>query len=150
MSEYILYTTSVLWSLLRLALRPSIWLALISDTLEKEMATHSSILAWRIPWTEKPGRPQSLGSQELDTTQRLNHHHHTYPWKKTFSSIELQFLTPHPQSSVQLPYLSATALCLLSHSHSHHLWVNKFYKVRNGTKVGAHFSGLPSSLAASP
>ena len=33
------------------------------DPLEKEMATHSSILAWRIPWTEEPGRIQSTGSQ---------------------------------------------------------------------------------------
>ena len=33
------------------------------DPLEKEMATHSSILAWRIPWTEKPGRLQPTGSQ---------------------------------------------------------------------------------------
>ena len=37
------------------------------------MATHSSILACRIPWTEEPGRRQSMGSQELDTTQPLNH-----------------------------------------------------------------------------
>ena len=36
--------------------------------LEKEMATHSSILAWEIPWTEDPGGLQSMGSQELDTT----------------------------------------------------------------------------------
>ena len=35
------------------------------------MATHSSILAWRIPWTEEPGRLQSTGSQESDTTKRL-------------------------------------------------------------------------------
>ena len=33
------------------------------DTLEKEMATHSSILAWRIPWTEESGRLLSMGSQ---------------------------------------------------------------------------------------
>ena len=33
------------------------------DALEKEMATHSSILAWKIPWTEEPGRLQSMGSQ---------------------------------------------------------------------------------------
>ena len=38
------------------------------DPLEEEMATHSSILAWEIPWTEEPGRLQSIGSQELDTT----------------------------------------------------------------------------------
>ena len=39
------------------------------DPLEEEMATHSSILAWRIPWTEEPGGLQSMGSQS-DTTQR--------------------------------------------------------------------------------
>ena len=33
------------------------------DPLEKDMATHSSILAWRIPWTKEPGRLQSMGSQ---------------------------------------------------------------------------------------
>ena len=38
------------------------------DPLETGMATHSSILAWRIPWTEEPGGLQSMGSQELDTT----------------------------------------------------------------------------------
>ena len=35
------------------------------DFLEKEMATHSSTLAWKIPWTEKPGRLQSMGSQRV-------------------------------------------------------------------------------------
>ena len=35
------------------------------DPLEKEMATHSSILAWRIPWTEQPGGLQSMGSQRV-------------------------------------------------------------------------------------
>ena len=39
------------------------------DPLEEEMATHSSILAWRIPWTEEPAGLQSMGSQELDTTE---------------------------------------------------------------------------------
>ena len=37
-------------------------------SLEKEMATHSSILAWRIPWTEEPSRLQFMGSQESDIT----------------------------------------------------------------------------------
>ena len=35
------------------------------DLLEKEMATHSSILAWKIPWTEEPGRLQFMGSQRI-------------------------------------------------------------------------------------
>ena len=38
------------------------------DPLEKEMETHSSILAWKIPWTEEPGGLQSMGLQESDTT----------------------------------------------------------------------------------
>ena len=35
------------------------------DSLEKEMATHSSTLAWKIPWTKEPGRLQSMGSQRV-------------------------------------------------------------------------------------
>ena len=38
------------------------------------MAPHSSTFAWKIPWTEKPGRLQSVGSLELDTTERLHFH----------------------------------------------------------------------------
>ena len=39
------------------------------DPLEKEIATHSSILAWEIPWTEEPGQLQSIGHKESDTTE---------------------------------------------------------------------------------
>ena len=39
------------------------------EPLEKGMATLSSILAWEIPWTEEPGALQSMGLQELDTTE---------------------------------------------------------------------------------
>ena len=57
------------------------------DPLEKEMATHSSTLAWRIPWTEEPAGLQSTGSQrvvgysprgrkESDTTERFHFHFH--------------------------------------------------------------------------
>ena len=41
------------------------------DPLEKGMATHSSILAWRIPWTEEPGGLQSMGRKKLDMTEQL-------------------------------------------------------------------------------
>ena len=43
------------------------------DPLEEEMTTHSRILAWRVSWTEEPGGLQSMGSQELDTTEWLTH-----------------------------------------------------------------------------
>ena len=43
------------------------------DPLEKEMATQSSVLAWEIPWPEKPGGLQSMGLQDLDMTEQLRH-----------------------------------------------------------------------------
>ena len=47
-------------------------LPVTSLLLEKEMATHSSILAWKIPWMEEPGRPSPWGHKELDMTERLH------------------------------------------------------------------------------
>ena len=47
------------------------------DSLEKEMAIHSSTIAWKIPWTEEPGRLYSpWGRKESDTTERLHFHFH--------------------------------------------------------------------------
>ena len=46
----------------------------LKDPLEKEMTTDSSILAWRIQWTEEPGGLRSMGSQESGKTQRLSMH----------------------------------------------------------------------------
>ena len=44
------------------------------DPLEKEMATHSSTLAWKTPWTEEPGRLRSMGLQRVGQTERLHIH----------------------------------------------------------------------------
>ena len=44
----------------------------LEDPLEKEMATNSSILAWKIPWTEEPCRLQYMGSQRVGHTERLH------------------------------------------------------------------------------
>ena len=51
------------------------WLQFLGqeDPLEKEMATYSTILAQGIPWTEEPGKLQSMGSQESGMTQQVNH-----------------------------------------------------------------------------
>ena len=57
---------------------PTMWEAWVQtlgqeDLLEKEMATHSSILAWKIPWMEEPGRLQSMGSKRVsDMTEQLH------------------------------------------------------------------------------
>ena len=57
-----------------------VWSLGWEDPLEKEMATHSSILAWRIPWREEPGRLQPMGSQ------RVGHH-----WAASLSPSNLSF-----------------------------------------------------------
>ena len=72
------------------------------DTLEKEMATHSSILAWRIPWTEEPGRLQSMGSQELDTTYQLN--------TSTISYIAGRFFTASENENIKSKLVSSHPL----------------------------------------
>ena len=71
------------------------------DPLEKEMATHSSMLAWKIPWTQEPGRLQSMGSQESDTTERLNTHTHTLSdYKlKVPDAKQSVFFKPCPQGT---------------------------------------------------
>ena len=50
-----------------------VWSLGRKDPLEEGMAAHSSILAWRIPWTEEPGRLQSIGSQTVDMTEVTEH-----------------------------------------------------------------------------
>ena len=67
-----------------------VWSLGWEDLLEKEMATHFSILAWKIPWTEAPGQLQSMGTQESVTIYRLHHHHHRY--FKLLNLTEVQIL----------------------------------------------------------
>ena len=50
------------------------------DSLEKEMVIHSSILAWRIPWTEEPGQLQSMGSQRVRHDGAIFTYIHTFFW----------------------------------------------------------------------
>ena len=57
------------------------------DLLEKEMATHSSILAWKIPWMEEPGRLQSMGLQRVDTTEQLHFTSEKYIFSGSFKNI---------------------------------------------------------------
>ena len=72
-----------------------VWSLGWEDPLEKEMATHSSTLAWKIPWTEEPGRLQSMGSQRVghdwqttlfvrEFTNERKHLHVGWKWTKLF------------------------------------------------------------------
>ena len=61
------------------------------DSLENGMATHSSIAAWEIPWTEEPGRLQSMGHKESDTTEGVALHFMTLqPWYRSHGYVMLQ------------------------------------------------------------
>ena len=82
----------------RLKCLPAMWETWVrspgqEDPLEKEMATHSSILAWRIPWMELSGL-QSMGRKESDTTERL--HFHFLIFQPTFNII--YHSTPMPKN----------------------------------------------------
>ena len=80
------------------------WVRLLGreDPLEKEMATHFSILAWRIPWTEELGGLQSMGRRESDMTERLL----TVSY---LSSLNLEFISSSPYPT---PKHDETALFL--------------------------------------
>ena len=69
------------------------------DPLEKDMATHSSILAWRIPWPEEPGRLESIRLQESDMTQQLNQCCCCY-----VTSVMPHSVRPHRHKPTRLPH----------------------------------------------
>ena len=108
------------------------------NPLEKEMTTHSSILAWEIPWTEEPGGPESMGSQKIQT--RLSDEHtktssfsflHTHTHTHTHTHL---FSTPSWLYSVLLSALLDTTPNVFFWS------VNKFFI--NCWNLGVVWCGL--------
>ena len=72
------------------------------DPLEKGMAIHSSILAWRIPWTEEPSGLQSMGSQKSQT--RLSNQTRTGPsWQLRCQEIDFEINFPKSSWSSEFP-----------------------------------------------
>ena len=68
------------------------------------MAPHSRTLAWKIPWTEEPGRLQSMGSLELDTTERLHFH---------FPALEKEMATHSSVLAWRIPGTGSLVGCCL-------------------------------------
>ena len=62
-----------------------VWFLGLEDPLQKEMATHSSILAWEIPWTEVPGRLQFTGSQPVRHNLVTKDHQEAYKFTHTIT-----------------------------------------------------------------
>ena len=85
--------------------------------MEKEMTTHSSILAWRIPWTEEPGRLQSTGSQRVEYNWSDLAHTHACHWKFFVFSLEIAWF-PDCVISVDLLLWSHPFFCFVQFSVS--------------------------------
>ena len=79
----------------------------LEDPLEKEMATHSSILAWRIPWTEEPGGLQTTGSQRVRHNWSDRAHTHTSENRDL-----LLYFRPRPRNPAPISFLFLPCLML--------------------------------------
>ena len=88
------------------------------NSLEEGMATHSSILAWRIPWTEEPGRLWSIGSQRVGQLKHLSTHTHTHTHTHTQSNNLLHFMSTLINSMVLL-FLSLVSISKQNFSPLH-------------------------------
>ena len=98
------WTSLVAQRLKRLPAMRETWVLSLGreDPLEKGMATHSGILAWRIPWTEEPSGLQSMGSQRVDTTERLH-----------FALKELRFRSLLQNTSLSFGYCYCTVSLIM-------------------------------------
>ena len=84
-----------------------------THVLEKSMATHSSILAWKIPWTEEPGGLQSMGLQRLRHDRVTNTHTHIHVY-----ILRLLSITSYYKILNIFPVLYSKALLLMFFMHS--------------------------------
>ena len=90
----------------------------LEDPLEKERATHSSILAWRIPGTEEPGR---LQSKESDTTEWLTQETNTGTWLTKLQAVSFFFCSRLQPQTAHCIYLSHLQAVNVSFPAFHHL-----------------------------
>ena len=91
------------------------------DPLENGMATHASILAWRTLWREKPGGLQSMGSQRVDTTERLtlSFHFELITLSSAQNPPKPSQLTKNKSPSLILIYKSCLIITSLLYTHTH-------------------------------
>ena len=91
-----------------------VWPLSWEDPLEKEMATHSSTLAWRIPWTEEPGGLQFMGLQRVSCDRSNFTHTHTVGYTHTHTHTHTPWATVHGVAKSQL-----WPKQLHTHTHTH-------------------------------
>ena len=103
-----------------------VWSPGREDPLEKGMASHSSMLAWRIPWTEEPGRLQSMGSQRVRQDWATNiftfhfHYRSILGSQKNWGYIKSSHISHAPPCTINLPDQSGTFVTINEHASTHH------------------------------
>ena len=102
-----------------------VWSLGWEDTLQEEMATHSSILAWEIPWTEKPGGLQSTGSQRVGHDWIATEYTHTHTHTHTCHGEQ------NPSSVIL--WWTSDCLVMLVHTNSK-MFIKAFQVVDNKAK----------------
>jgi len=83
------------------------------DPLEKEMATHSSTLAWKIPWTEEPGRLQTMGSQRVGHDWVISYGPHKFRYFPKANGEFMDLLIFHVHDTHFLYYCFKTLSCIM-------------------------------------
>ena len=90
------------------------------DPLEKGRATHSSILAWEIPWTEEPGGPQYTGSQRVRQDRGTNTHTHIHTCTRAHTSTHTHMHTrTHTCIHTRIHVHIHTCTHIHTHTHTH-------------------------------
>ena len=102
-----------------------VWSLGLEDPLEKEMATHVSIRAWEIPWTEDPGQIQSMGLQRVQHTWVTETHKETYTMgyhlamsKKDILPLATTWMNREDIMPSEISQTEKDKYCMLSHSES--------------------------------
>ena len=119
------------------------------DPLEKKVATHCSILARRIPWTEGSGNLQSLRSQVLDTIYCINHHYHAFlillfKFNEIFSTGANSHLLPY--SRILPKFVITVSFCLQCITQSDHCVSDCSFTCSPNTEIQA----LPTIILSVP
>ena len=123
-----------------------VWSLGWKDLLEEEMATHSSILTWRIPWTEEPGRLQCMGSQRIGHDCSDWAHTHTYVYTRTYMYGAVA--SPHPL--LPWPHLAATLFHLHRSWKGHTVESKQLWKLDCPTEHRENEEKIPHWLVRPP
>ena len=118
-----------------------VWSLRWEDPLEEGMETHFSILTWRLPWTEEPGRLKSMGSQRVGHDWATKHTHtHTYTYSWPLDNMVLNWLYTFVWRFFKNIYTIMFMICGWLDLQTENLWM---WRADYGTSVFMNFGNWP-------